>query len=78
MPARLREPAAMPAGGGEQPAQAPPAQHHRDGDEEQHEAPPPSSRICVKNLPKYVDEARLREHFTAKGEVTDSKIMRTR
>eukprot|EP00887_Chlorella_sp_A99_P005214 scaffold1.g5214.t1 len=45
------------------------------------EAPPaqtPSSRICVKNLPKYVDEKRLREHFSLKGEVTDAKIMRTR
>ena len=42
------------------------------------EPPPPTSRICVKNLPKYVDEARLREHFAAKGEVTDAKIMRTR
>eukprot|EP01018_Ginkgo_biloba_P026341 Gb_17564 [translate_table: standard] len=35
------------------------------------------SRICVKNLPRYVDEDRLREHFSQKGEVTDAKIMRT-
>ncbi|MEW5307700.1 MAG: hypothetical protein WDW36_010078 [Sanguina aurantia] len=42
--------------------------------------PPPTatSRLCVKNFPKYVDEARLREHFAAKGDVTDVKIMRTR
>jgi multiple RNA-binding domain-containing protein 1 len=39
--------------------------------------PPSTSRICVKNLPKHVDERRLREHFSAKGEVTDAKIMRT-
>lgn len=40
--------------------------------------PTPTSRLCVKNLPKYVDEARLREHFEAKGEVTDAKIVRTK
>lgn len=37
-----------------------------------------SSRICVKNLPRHVTEERLREHFAAKGEVTDAKIIRTR
>ncbi len=48
--------------------------------EQQHqeEQRPPTSRICVKNLPKYVDDRRLREHFAAKGEVTDAKVMRTR
>ncbi|CAH9107130.1 unnamed protein product [Cuscuta europaea] len=35
------------------------------------------SRICVKNLPKYVAEDRLREFFSEKGEVTDAKLMRT-
>ncbi|KAJ3693957.1 hypothetical protein LUZ60_009437 [Juncus effusus] len=35
------------------------------------------SRLCVKNLPKYVNEDRLREFFSQKGEVTDAKIMRT-
>lgn len=39
---------------------------------------PPSSRICVKNLPKYADDLRLKEHFSAHGEVTDVKVMRTR
>lgn len=36
------------------------------------------SRLCVKNLPKYVKEDRLREFFSQKGEVTDAKLMRTR
>ncbi|XP_060195595.1 uncharacterized protein LOC132624868 [Lycium barbarum] len=35
------------------------------------------SRLCVKNLPKYVAEDRLREFFSQKGEVTDAKLMRT-
>ncbi|GIL52539.1 hypothetical protein Vafri_8379 [Volvox africanus] len=39
---------------------------------------PPSSRLCVKNFPKYVDEARLKEFFSAKGEVTDVKVLRTK
>ena len=37
-----------------------------------------TSRLCVKGLPKYVSEARLREHFSAKGEVTDAKVVRSR
>ncbi|KAJ8620031.1 hypothetical protein MRB53_028560 [Persea americana] len=36
------------------------------------------SRICVKNLPKYVAEDRLRDFFSQKGQVTDAKIMRTK
>ena len=36
------------------------------------------SRICVKNLPKYVAEDRLREFFSQKGEITDAKLMRTK
>ncbi|XP_059656876.1 multiple RNA-binding domain-containing protein 1 isoform X2 [Cornus florida] len=36
------------------------------------------SRICVKNLPKYAAEDRLREFFSQKGEVTDAKLMRTK
>ncbi|PKA62790.1 Polyadenylate-binding protein 2 [Apostasia shenzhenica] len=36
------------------------------------------SRICVKNLPRYVKEDRLREFFSRKGEVTDAKLMRTK
>ncbi|GAV64366.1 RRM_1 domain-containing protein [Cephalotus follicularis] len=35
------------------------------------------SRICVKNLPKYVEEDRLRDLFSRKGEITDAKLMRT-
>ena len=29
------------------------------------------SRICVKNIPKYVAEDRLRDFFSQKGEITD-------
>ncbi|XP_015958849.1 uncharacterized protein LOC107482784 [Arachis duranensis] len=36
------------------------------------------SRICVKNIPKYVTEDRLREFFSEKGEITDVKLMRTK
>ncbi|KAG8371484.1 hypothetical protein BUALT_Bualt13G0092500 [Buddleja alternifolia] len=36
------------------------------------------SRICVKNLPKYVTNDRLIEFFSQKGEVTDSIVIRTR
>ncbi|KAM6575210.1 hypothetical protein CsatA_023537 [Cannabis sativa] len=36
------------------------------------------SRICVKNLPKYAAEDRLREFFSKKGEITDAKLMRTK
>ncbi|GAB2284110.1 hypothetical protein Dimus_018581 [Dionaea muscipula] len=36
------------------------------------------SRICVKNIPKYVTEDRMREFFShGGGEVTDAKLMRT-
>ncbi|KAK6140463.1 hypothetical protein DH2020_025796 [Rehmannia glutinosa] len=36
------------------------------------------SRICVKNLPRYVSEDRLREFFSLKGEITDIKLMHTK
>ncbi|GAX79039.1 hypothetical protein CEUSTIGMA_g6479.t1 [Chlamydomonas eustigma] len=36
------------------------------------------SRLCVKNIPKYLTEHRLREHFAAKGEITDVKILKTK
>ena len=36
------------------------------------------SRIIVKNMPPYVNEARLRDIFSQKGEVTDVKVCRTR
>ncbi|CEP22713.1 MRD1 [Cyberlindnera jadinii] len=32
------------------------------------------SRIIVKNLPKYITEERLQEHFSKKGQVTDVKL----
>jgi multiple RNA-binding domain-containing protein 1 len=61
-------------------AQEPDAGHEAAGEVHARGAPPAgeTSRVCVKNLPKYVDDARLREHFAAKGEVTDAKVMRTR
>ena len=37
-----------------------------------------SSRIYVTGLPTYLDEKRLRDIFSERGEVTDAKIMRTR
>ncbi|KAG9287468.1 hypothetical protein G9A89_023840 [Geosiphon pyriformis] len=36
-----------------------------------------SSRLIVKNLPSNLSDNRFRQHFAAKGEVTDAKIMRT-
>ncbi|KAJ3195183.1 hypothetical protein HK101_000893 [Irineochytrium annulatum] len=36
------------------------------------------SRLMVKNLPKHLTSQRLREHFSAKGEVTDCKIAKTK
>jgi multiple RNA-binding domain-containing protein 1 len=36
-----------------------------------------TSRLIIKNLPKYLSEQRLRDIFSQKGEVTDVKIMRT-
>ena len=38
----------------------------------------PSTRIIVKNLPKYVDAARVREHFSTVGDVTDVKLQTTK
>ncbi|KAK0600933.1 hypothetical protein LWI29_019752 [Acer saccharum] len=46
--------------------------------EPEHSLPGIGSRICVKNLPKYMAEDRLREVFSQKGEITDSKLMRTK
>mmetsp|Transcript_8954 Transcript_8954/g.26009 ORF Transcript_8954/g.26009 Transcript_8954/m.26009 type:complete len:236 (-) Transcript_8954:48-755(-) len=34
------------------------------------------SRLCVKNLPAYLDDRRLREHFGEVGEVTDARVIR--
>ncbi|CAM9565164.1 unnamed protein product [Hapterophycus canaliculatus] len=38
----------------------------------------PSTRLIVKNVPKHVDEKRLRQHFAERGEVSDAKIVRTK
>ena len=38
-----------------------------------------ASRLCVKGLPKYLEERQLKQHFEARGdEVTDVKILRTK
>lgn len=35
------------------------------------------SRLIVKNLPPYLNEARLKEHFSSQGaSITDSKLVR--
>ena len=34
------------------------------------------SRLIVKGLPSYLSDARLRDHFSEKGHVTDVKLMR--
>ena len=39
---------------------------------------PVSSRLVVKNLPKYATEKRIEEHFATKGHVTDVKLARTK
>ncbi|ANB13322.1 Mrd1p [Sugiyamaella lignohabitans] len=36
------------------------------------------SRIIIKNLPLYLTEDKLKKHFSAKGNVTDVKLMKTR
>ena len=82
---RKRKAASAAAPAAEAPEAAPeteqPAQEEAQPEEQQQaeEQPAqPTSRICVKNLPKYMDEQRLREHFEGKAEVTDAKVMRTR
>lgn len=37
--------------------------------------PSTRSRLIVKNLPAYLSDVRLREHFSQKGSVTDVKLM---
>ncbi|GAB5029749.1 rna-binding protein 19 [Nannochloropsis oceanica] len=36
------------------------------------------TRLCVKNVPKHVDERRLKVHFGQQGMVTDAKLLRTK
>lgn len=38
---------------------------------------PESSRIIVKNLPRRISEERIRQHFSAKGVVTDVRVPKT-
>ncbi|KAJ3277060.1 hypothetical protein HDV01_000112 [Terramyces sp. JEL0728] len=37
-----------------------------------------SSRIVVKNLPKYITSERLKKHFGTKGVITDIKLVKTK
>ncbi len=36
-----------------------------------------SSRIIVKNLPKYLTQDRFKAHFAQRGQVTDCKLVTT-
>eukprot|EP00752_Nemacystus_decipiens_P011869 g10527.t1 len=38
----------------------------------------PRTRLIVKNVPKHVDEKRLRKHFAERGQVSDARIVRTK
>ncbi len=38
----------------------------------------PRSRIIVKNVPTYLSESRLREHFSSQGTITDVKLLSNR
>ena len=46
--------------------------------EEQAQEPFKTSRLCVKGLPKQINDQQLRQHFAQKGEVTDAKIVRAK
>ncbi|CAM9923864.1 unnamed protein product, partial [Phaeothamnion confervicola] len=35
------------------------------------------TRLIVKNVPKHIDDKRLREHFVTQGRVTDARVART-
>ncbi|CEH17141.1 RNA-binding protein (RRM superfamily) [Ceraceosorus bombacis] len=37
---------------------------------------PRMSRLIIKNLPSYLSEARLKDHFSTRGNVTDVKLVR--
>jgi multiple RNA-binding domain-containing protein 1 len=37
-----------------------------------------TSRLIVKNLPKYLKDDRFRQHFSEHFEVTDAKVLRTK
>lgn len=52
--------------------------HAEDGAGPADVLPFQTSRLCVKNIPKYVNEARLRRFFSEQGDVTDVKIVKTK
>jgi hypothetical protein len=53
-------------------------QQPHGGSQQQPQQQQPTSRLCVKNIPKHLTEQRLKEHFGAKGQLTDVKILKTR
>ncbi len=63
---------------GQQPAQATSEPVNYNSEPAVPAAEQPTSRLCVKNLPKYTTEDALKKMFSVKGEVTDIKIIRTR
>lgn len=46
--------------------------------EEEAQEPFRTSRLCVKGLPKHINDEHLRQHFAQKGEVTDAKVVRAK
>ena len=46
--------------------------------EEEAQEPFMTSRLCVKGLPKHVNDQQLRQHFAQKGEVTDAKVVKAK
>ena len=46
--------------------------------EEEAQEPFMTSRLCIKGLPKHVNDQQLRQHFAQKGEVTDAKVVKAK
>ena len=46
--------------------------------DEEAQEPFRTSRLCVKGLPKHINDEHLLQHFAQKGEVTDAKVVRAK
>ena len=46
--------------------------------EEEAQEPFMTSRLCVKGLPKHINDVQLRQHFAQTGEITDAKVVRAK